>query len=206
MYSDDSLRMTGWMVYNFSISMTVLRTNINSLRGRIIMSGKRFCIPIISVTVYSIAFMTLSYKPAFANPFNIIIEGPSEAGKVCINIKDAPTEICKFTMDMKSDTKVLKYNSSTRGDLVQSPAFALWDVNPQVPKKPGVVRIGGVDLGSKCILPGSSGTLVCLEYDVLNPKGNREVTVENLTGQLTGMKVKYLGKKNQKEKEPRDKN
>jgi hypothetical protein len=60
------------------------------------MLKKRFCISIFSIFIYSIAFVAVSYKSSLAKPVNIIIEGPGEAGKVCINIKDAPTEICKY--------------------------------------------------------------------------------------------------------------
>ncbi len=153
------------------------------------------------VLFFSVTLPVLFHIPSFAagkGTTKIIVEDPvvMDDGKAhsCIVLSNTEEEICKFTLDLRFDTEVLQYSSFTRGDLAPSPSFPLWDVNPDVIDNPGVVRTGGIDDSFHCIPPQSTGTLACYEFDLLDPNGKSFLQLENLTGQLAGIKVKHKGK------------
>lgn len=144
------------------------------------MMGKRCGLTAFSALFFSLVFMFAGVAASFA--VDIIVEDANESGEFCVSIENAPNEVCAFTVNLIVDPDVLVYSTFTKGDLTQD--FTLFNVTPQA--EAGVVLISGVEPGANCISQGSSGTLVCLEYNVMDANGQSDLCLETLTGQIVG--------------------
>ena len=87
---------------------------------------------------------------------------PGGTVTIPVRIQNAPNEIDSLGFEVTFIPTLLSYTGFTRGPLVEN--FVFFDVaNPE----PGLIRIGGFEVGEDTIAAGASGDVVYLNFEVI---------------------------------------
>jgi hypothetical protein len=124
----------------------------------------------------------LDHPVAYAQSLSLETS-PGEIGQVVevtIHVNAAPTAVKSLGFDVLYDSTVLQYAGSfTRGNMVSG--FTFFSANEPVP---GRTRVAGFSVGDQ-IEVGHSGTLVTLQFQVLNP-GQTTVSISRQVDDIAG--------------------
>ncbi len=102
---------------------------------------------------------------------------------ITVRIQNAPNEVDRFGFEVPYDPSILNYTGLTRGPLVENFDFFVVS-NPA----PGVISVGGFEVGEDKIPPGASGDLVYLYFKIIQREAGSKIPIDirDLKDDLTG--------------------
>lgn len=109
-------------------------------------------------------------------------------------IDKAPNQVRALGFDVVYDPQVLKYSGYTRGELVKN--FDMFDASQL---REGQLRVGGFEARENLILPGKSGTLVKLNFQIIG-KGVQDVQLTSLKDDISSWGVEKIQLPSKKQK------